>query len=119
MLQDLELNVTTLVCRSTESGRTSDDESVRSFVILHGRNEIVERRTDPRVLVGRDYERVTFTFKYGLGNLRVGVDQCYNLETRSQFVFESERVIPGSFVTSKVDVSSSNKHQVELLTISP
>jgi hypothetical protein len=31
-------------------------------------------------------------------------------------VFESERVVPGSFVTSKVDVSSSDEYEVELRT---
>ena len=117
VFQDLKLYISTLSSRSTESSGTSDNESVRSFVIFHRRNEIVEVWADTGVLVGRNYKRVALTVENSLCHLLSRVDERNYLETRTQFVLESERVIPGSFVTSKVDVSGSNEDKVELRTV--
>lgn len=106
-----------------------DERDALGFGLLgHLCLELVNRLERFRVSVCTFDEGCSLAFKDGLSALKVGVDQADDLESRTELVFESERVakenivvsqcvayavsrlhlLPGSFLATKHDVLRSS-----------
>ena len=81
--EDFELDVFALSITSSERGRTTDDKGIGSFAGLHGADKVLQVGADPRIGVGRNDERVSFSGENGLSCRSVGIDDSDDLETRS------------------------------------
>jgi len=113
-LQQPELEVSRGFDSASVSRRRSDNNGVGFLLRGHGLSELLDRLVDDSVSVSRLYETGPLAGQDGLGTRDGRVDQGNDLESGTELVLESERVVPRTFVTSEHDVPGSDHGNVEI-----
>ncbi len=99
VFQDLQLDITSGMCRTAEHGRTSNNDCTRAVCRRHLLDEILKGLEDASVLVCRDDKRITFLLQDGSSALGGWVYESDYLEARSEF---TNREISGKILLDKV-----------------
>jgi hypothetical protein len=85
VFQNLQLDITSGMCRTAEHGRTSNDDRTRAVFRSHLLDEILKGLEDASVLVCRDDKRITFLLQDGSSALGGWVYESDYLKARSKF----------------------------------
>lgn len=99
MLQDAELEIATLKGRASESRRRADDDGIRVLVLLHRRDEIVQRRADTRIGISADNKRRSLPGQDFFGRFSVWVDNGDDLQARAELVKDGSDIMALSLWT--------------------
>jgi len=83
--QNLQLDITSGMCRTAEHRRTSNNDCTRAVFRSHLLDEILKGLEDASVLVSRGDKRITFLLQDGSSALGGWVYESDNLEARSEF----------------------------------
>lgn len=114
-LEKLQFEVLGLANATTEGRRRADHDGLGLELLGHIIVERLNGRVDLGVPVGRLDERGAFALEHGLGAVVRRVDQRDDLETRSELVLESERVVPWTLVGAKHDVAGADHGDVKVI----